>query len=71
MSIEEMLESDDYEIFELGLKLKEERDGAISMAERVKYYAKRDQKRWNKYFFEYEMKLMWGDYKNNKKHESK
>ena len=37
------------------------------MAEMVKYYAKRNQK----YFFEYEMKLMWGDYKNNKKHESK
>lgn len=67
MTIEEMLESDDHEIFELGLKLKEEKDGAISMAERVKYYAKRNQK----YFFEYEMKLMWVDYKNNKKHESK
>jgi len=38
MSIEEMLESDDWEIFELGLKLKEERDGAVSIVERMQYY---------------------------------
>lgn len=44
MSIEEMLESDDYEIFELGLNLKEKRDGYISIVYRMGYERRIQQK---------------------------
>lgn len=60
MSIEEMLESDDYEIFELGLKLKEERDGDISIAERFNYCQRMHQKSWIKAIKALEIELLWG-----------
>lgn len=44
MSIEEMLESDDYEIFELCLNLKEKRDEYISIVYRMRYERRIQQK---------------------------
>ena len=54
MTIEEMLESDDWEIFELGLKLKEERDGAVSIVERMQYYRRIQEKAYSKIYKQFE-----------------
>lgn len=70
MSIEEMLESDDYEIFELGISLKEKRDGAISIVDKMKYMVRLQEKLWNKIALAQE-KQLWGDHKMIKKYESK
>lgn len=63
MSIEEMLESDDYEIFELCLNLKEKRDKYISIVYRMRYERRIQQKLWYKICYGYEKQLLRGNYK--------
>ena len=67
MTIEEMLESDDWEIFELGLKLKEEKDGAISIVERMQYYRRIQEKAYSKIYKQFEQQLMFGSKKISKR----
>ena len=70
MTIEEMLESDDWEIFELGLKLKEERDGDVSIVEIMRYYRRIQEKAYSKFYKQFEQQLMRGS-KKFQKDESK
>jgi len=70
MSIEEMLESDDYEIFELGLSLKEKRDGCISLSDATGYARRMHEKIWGKIVREAE-KQVWFQNIKIQKYESK